>query len=341
VKTNDISSNSYDTVIVGAGPIGLACGVEAQKRGLNYLILEKGCLVNSIFHYPANMTFFSTSDRLEIGGVPFASYRDKPTRREALEYFRRVKTSWGLKVNNYERVEDIGNHGGRFTVRTGRGTYETSTVIIATGFYDTPNRMNVPGEGLSKVRHYFSEGHPFADQKVVVVGGGNSAVDAALETFRRGAEVTLVVREPALKKEVKYWVRPDLENRIAEGSIAALFKAELERIHEDRVDIRTPNGTVTIANDFVLAMTGYRPDYGILKNTGIEIGSAPQSLPRFDPDTHETNVAGIYLAGVICGGMDTAVWSIENSRFHPEKIFSHLLGRLNREGGRPQSAEDE
>ena len=328
------ATERYDTVIVGAGPIGLACGVEAQKRNLNYLILEKGCLVNSIFHYPANMQFFSTSDRLEIGKVPFASYRDKPTRREALEYFRRVKTFWELKVNTYEQVTAIKNNGGGFTVTTNKNSYPTQTLIIATGFYDTPNRMNIPGEDLPKVSHYFSEGHPFADQKVVVVGGGNSAVDAALETFRRGAEVTLVVREPTLKKEVKYWVRPDLENRISEGSIAALFNASLERIHEDRVDIRTESGTITIANDFVLAMTGYRPDYSILKNVGISIGSGPENLPQFDPDNHETNVAGIYLAGVLCGGLNTAVWSIENSRFHPEKIFSHLPRRLSGQGSR-------
>jgi len=254
----------YKIIIIGAGPIGLACGIEAEKKNVDYVILEKGCLINSLFHYPTNMVYFSTSDRLEIGDVPFVSHGDKPTRRESLEYYRRVADSWKLKINTYEEVESVEQSGNEFKVITNKDTYSTNKIIIATGFYDHPNYLNIPGEDKPKVKHYFDEAHPYAYLKLVVIGGGNSGVDVALETFRRGSEVTMVIREPNLKEGVKYWVRPDIENRIKEGSIKAYFNSELTEIRDEEVDIKTPEGKVTITNDFVFAMTGYHPDYTFL-----------------------------------------------------------------------------
>lgn len=323
-----MNNPKYDVIIVGAGPVGFSCGIEAGKRGLNYLMIEKGCLVNSIFHFPTNMTFFSTSERLEIGEVPFIAHGFKPTRREALEYYRRVKEKWQLNVHVYEKVLEISGEFGNFSVKTNRDVYQSASVIIATGFYDNPNMMNIPGEDLPKVKHYFDEPHPYAYQKVVVVGGGNSAVDAALETFRRGAEVTMVVREPTLKSSVKYWVKPDIENRIAEGAIRAYFNSELIAIREKDVDIRTPEGNLTLENDFVLAMTGYHPDYSFLRQVGIQIADDPDRTPVFNPDTFETNRKGIFLAGVVCGGLNTSRWFIENAHEHSQKIFDCLMQRL-------------
>jgi thioredoxin reductase (NADPH) len=317
----------YKLIIIGAGPIGLACGIEAEKRNINYLILEKGCLVNSLFHYPTNMVFFSTSDRLEIGDVPFVSHGDKPTRRESLEYYRRVADSWKLKINTYEIVEAIEQTGNEFKVITNKETYLANKIIIATGFYDYPNLLNIPGEDSQKVKHYFDEAHPYAYLKLIIVGGGNSGVDVALETFRRGSEVTMVIREPFLKEGVKYWVRPDIENRIKEGSIKAYFNSELIEIRDDEVDIKTPEGKVTIKNDFVFAMTGYQPDYSFLKKVGIKISENEKQIPEFDEKTFETNIPGIYLAGVVCGGMDTGKWFIENARFQAINIFDNILAK--------------
>ncbi|MBK9097208.1 MAG: YpdA family putative bacillithiol disulfide reductase [bacterium] len=318
---------NYKVIIIGAGPIGLACGIEAEKRNIDYLIIEKGCLVNSLFHYPTNMIFFSTSDRLEIGDVPFVSHGDKPTRRESLEYYRRVADAWKLKINTYENVESIERTEKQFKVITNKNVYSASNVIIATGFFDYPNLLNIPGEEKPKVKHYFDEAHPYAYLKLIVVGGGNSAVDVALETFRRGSEVTMVIREPNLKESIKYWVRPDIENRIKEGSIKAYFNSEVTETRDDEVDIKTPDGKVIIKNDFVFAMTGYHPDYSFLSKVGIKISEDEKQIPSFNEKTFETNIPGIYLAGVVCGGMDTGKWFIENARFQAAEILKDIASK--------------
>ncbi len=324
--------DKVDVLVIGAGPIGLACGVEASRRGLSCRIVEKGCLVNSIYNYPANMTFFSTADRLEIGDVPFISHGDKPNRREAMNYYRRVAQAWKLDVRTYERVEALAGEAGDFHVTTDRGTHHARTVVAATGYYDTPKLMNVPGEEQPKVKHYYDEPHRYAYQDVAVIGGGNSAVDVALETYRCGARVTLVVHEPGFKKGVKYWVLPDIENRIKEGEIEAHFSSGVERVGERDITLRTPDGPLTLPNDFVLAMTGYVPDYSLLEKLGVAVGDDRFRSPSFDGDTFESNRPGLFLAGVVCGGMETSKWFIENSREHPGRIFDrigahHLNGR--------------
>lgn len=309
--------------IIGAGPIGLACGIELKKKEIPFRIIEKGCLVNSIFHYPTNMTFFSTSERLEIGGVPFISHGVKPTRREALEYYRRVTESYQLPVHLYEKVLDIRGEDGNFDIVTDKDTYKSSKVIISNGFYDRPHMMNVPGEDLPKVIHYYDEPHPYALMKVLVVGAANSAVDVALESYRCGSEVTMVIREPHIKETVKYWVKPDIENRIREGSITAYFNSEVTEIRKKEVDIRTPDGVLTIENDFVMAMTGYEPDFEFLKKLGITFHGEEQ-IPWYDETTQESNVPGIYLAGVVCGGLNTSKWFIENAREHAQAISDDI-----------------
>ena len=318
---------SFDVIIVGAGPIGLCCGIEAVKNNLSHLIIEKGCLVNSIFHYPTNMVFFSTSDRLEIGDVPFVSHGDKPTRREALEYFRRVKNSWNLNVNTFEEVINIEKDKDNFIVSSNKEKYLSRLIIIASGYYNHPNLLNVPGENLPKVKHYFDEAHPYAYQKVLIVGGGNSAVDVALETFRKGSEVTMVIKEDKLKEGIKYWVRPDIENRIKEGSIKAYFNSEIVSISESTVVVKTPKENVTIENDFVFAMTGYHPDFDFLRKLNINLSGDELMIPQFDPETFESNIKNIFLAGVVCCGMDTSKWFIENSREHAVKIFEVIRKR--------------
>lgn len=316
-------------LIIGAGPIGLACGISLKKRGIPFLIIEKGCLVNSVFHYPTNMTFFSTSDRLEIGGVPFISHGVKATRREALEYYRRVREAYDIPVNVYEEVSQIEKNTNGFLVTTTKSEYKASKIIIATGFYGTPTRLNVPGEELSKVKHYYDEPHPYAGLKVLVVGGGNSAVDVALETYRCGSEVVMAVRDPHLKASVKYWVRPDIENRIKEGSIKAYFNTSVSEIRQDSVDLNTPEGITTIANDFVLAMTGYEPSFSFLEKAGVALKNDTYLTPIFDETTMESNVEGLYLAGVVCGGLNTSKWFIENSIVHAEQIAEHISNKLN------------
>lgn len=319
-------SKTVDVLIIGAGPIGLACGIEAKKAGLSHIIIDKGRLVNSIYNYPHNMTFFSTSDRLEIGDVPFISHNPKPTRPEALEYYRRVAVSWGLEINLYESVQSIDTEGKLKSISTSKGDYLAKHIILATGFYDLPYLLGVPGEELSKVTHYYSDPHPYFGMKIIVVGAANSAVDVALETYRKGAkEVTMVIREDEIGQSVKYWVRPDLINRIEEGSIKSYFQSEITAIREREVDIQTPKGPLTLENDFVLAMTGYQPDFDFLKSIGITIGTDEHRTPHYDPDTMETNVKGVYLAGVICGGLKTNKWFIENSRVHAEVITQHIL----------------
>ncbi len=315
-------NRDFDVIIIGAGPIGITCGIEAVKRKYSHLIIEKGCLVNSLFHYPTNMVFFSTSERLEIGEVPFVSHGDKPTRREALEYFRRVVSSWGLNIKTYERVTAINEAGDLYRVITDKAEYTARNIIISTGFYDKPNLLNIPGENLPKVKHYFDEAHPYVYLKLIVIGGGNSAVDVALETYRRGSEVTMVIREDSLKEGVKYWVRPDIKNRINEGSIKAYFNSKVTEIREDEADIETPEGILTVKNDFVFAMTGYHPDFDFLKKAGIEISK--EYCPIYNDETYETNRERIYLAGVVCGGMDTSRFFIENSRSHAEAVFNSI-----------------
>lgn len=314
-----------DVIIIGAGPIGLACGIACIKNDLRYEIIEKGALVNSLFNYPLNMTFFSTSERLEIGDVPFISHNPKPTRDEALEYYRRVAMHWKLNTRLYERVLKLRKYNDGFEVTTIRRRYYGKAVIIATGFYDIPNLMHIPGESLAKVHHYYKEPHNYYGQKLVVVGAANSAVDVALETWRKGADVTMVIREGEIGTNVKYWVRPDIVNRIRDSEIKAWFNSTLTAIREDEVDILTPEGVITISNDYVLAMTGYLPDFEFLKDAGVNIGTDEMQTPVHNTETMETNVPGLYLAGVVCGGMQTNKWFIENSRIHADKIVEHLL----------------
>lgn len=321
-----MSSPHYPLIIVGGGPIGMACAIAAQKAGLPYLILEKGSLVNSLYHYPVNMTFFSTSERLEIGNVPFVSNNPKPTRLEALEYYRRVASSFHLNIHLFEEVMSIDrlSDNASFLVTTGKAKYTAGNIIIATGFYDIPYRLNVPGEELPKVTHYYQDPHFYAFQKVVVVGAQNSAVDAALETWRKGADVTMVIRGEDIGKRVKYWVRPDILNRIQEGSIKVFYHSSIAAIREQEVDIQTPDGLITIENDWVIAATGYQPNLGFLRKTGIRLSDDEVLCPYINEETHETNVPGIYLAGVICGGMNTHRLFIENSREHADKIIRHI-----------------
>ena len=291
----------YDLIIIGAGPIGMACGIEAQKAGLRYLIIDKGCLVNSIYHYPLNMTFFSTSDRLEIGGVPFISH--------------------GPKL--YEEVLSVEKQDA-FFVQTTRGKYQSKALVLALGFYDLPFLLHVPGEDLPKVRHYYDEPHPYFAQQIIVVGAANSAVDVALETWRKGAAVTMVIREGGIRDSVKNWVRPDIENRINEGSIKAWFHSEIVKIEEKQVEIKTPEGNKILENDFVLAMTGYQPPFGFMRSLGIQFHDDEYHTPVYDTQTMETTVPGLFLAGVVCGGLKTNKWFIENSRVHAEMIIGHL-----------------
>lgn len=324
-------NKKYDLIIIGGGPIGLACGIEAQKKNLSYFILEKGTLVNSLYHYPVNMTFFSTSERLEIGGIPFVSNHNKPTRNEALEYYRRVVTSFGLSIHLFEKVTGVKGSQSDFTVATVKSEYVCRYIIVATGFYDIPYLLQVKGEDLPKVKHYYDNPHFYAFQDVLVVGAANSAIDAALETWRKGANVTMVIRGDKISDRVKYWVKPDIENRIKEGSIKAFFNSFIKEIRADEVDIQTPEGTVTIKNDWVLAMTGYQPDIPFLKKLGIAISEDKVCKPAYSETNYETNVKGIYLAGVICGGMNTHLLFIENSREHAVKIIQDIAAKSNRE----------
>ena len=317
----------YDIIIIGGGPIGLACALQAKKAGLNYLVIEKGTLVNSLYNYPVNMTFFSTSERLEIGGIPFVCNNPKPNRIEGMEYYRRVAISAGLHIRLFEEVKVVEKTATTFNVVTARQAYQSANIIVCTGFYDIPYLLNVPGEELEKVKHYYDDPHFYAFQKVLVAGASNSAVDAALETWRKGATVTMVVRNEAISERVKYWVKPDVENRIKEGSINAYFNSSVAAIRQYEVDILTPDGLVTIENDWVLAMTGYQPNLNFLRSMGIELADDAVCSPTYNEDTYETNVKGIYLAGVICGGMNTHKLFIENSREHAEKIIADIVSK--------------
>ena len=320
-------NNRYDLIIIGGGPIGIACALEAKKNNLHFLIIEKGCIVNSLYNYPLNMTFFSTSEKLEIGNIPFVSNNIKPTRPEALEYYRRVAVSNSLPLHLDEKVLHFSPLNGGYEVHTSKNVYACTNIIIATGFYDIPVLMDIPGEDLKKVTHYYKDPHFYAMHKVVVVGANNSAVDAALETFRKGAEVTMVTRGEGIGKRVKYWVRPDIENRIREGSIKAYFNSCLTAIREKEVDILTPDGTITLSNDYVIAATGYKPDFDFLTGSGIELSVDELRQPTYNPETMESNLENVYLAGVVCGGMNTHVWFIENSREHAGRIINNIVAK--------------
>lgn len=281
--------------------------------------------MNSLYNYPANMTFFSTSEKLELDDIPFISNNPKPKKQEALEYYRRIATSNHLNINLFEKVERVeSSEEGLHQITTSKGTYSTKNVVIATGFYDIPNYLNIPGEDLPKVSHYYGDPHFYATQKTIVVGASNSAVDAALEIYRKGGEVTMVVRGPAIGERVKYWVKPDIDNRIDEGSIKAVFNAEIKEIRENEVVLSSKEGEQTIKNDFVLLLTGYRPNFEFLNSMGIKTSDDGKRIPQYDPETMETNVPGIYLAGVICGGTETHKWFIENSRVHAKMIMEDI-----------------
>lgn len=321
-------TTQYDLIIVGGGPIGLACAIEAQKKNLNYLIIEKGAIVNSIFNYPLYMTFFSTAERLEIGDIPFNCLAPKPGRQEALEYYRNIHRYFNFNINLFEKVTEIKKTADSlFVVSTDKNLYQSKNVVIATGFYDIPILMNVKGEELPKVRHYYKEAHEYAFRNVLVVGANNSSVDAALECWRKGANVTMVIRKNEINNRVKYWVKPDVENRIAEGSIKAYFESNITEIRDNEVEIETPNGKVTIENDFVLALTGYKPDLKFLESIGIQLSDDELKIPVYNPETMETNVEGLFLAGVVCGGMQTHKWFIENSRIHANMIVNYIASK--------------
>jgi thioredoxin reductase (NADPH) len=314
-------------IIIGSGPIGLATAIELKKRGIKSLIIERGCLANSIYNYPINMTFFSTSERLEIGNIPFISHGPKPTRKEALEYYRRAAEHYKLDVKLYEEVEAVNGSDGDFEVITEKASYNGEKVVLATGFYGQENPMNVPGEHLPKVLHYYDEPHRYAWQNVMVVGGGNSAADVALETWRCRANVSILVKYDTLKPSIKYWVKPDIENRIKEGSITGYFNSKVLEIRENEVDIQTQEGKKTIKNDFVLAMTGYRPHFALMVKLGIELTEDEVKMPVYNGKTLETNRKGLYVAGVVCGGMDTSRLFIENTRIHAEHISDDIEKR--------------
>src|SRR5690606_10967658 len=323
------SENIFDVLIIGGGPIGIACALECKKKGVSYVVIEKGTLTNSLYNYPLNMTFFSTSEKLEIDEIPFISINPKPTRNEALEYYRRVVTSNKLQINLYETILSAEKNENYFNIISDKNSYRANNIIVSTGFYDLPKKLNVPGEDLPIMMHYYKEAHPFVMQKVVIVGASNSAVDAALEIWRKGGKVIMIVRGPEIGERVKYWVKPDIENRIKEGSIKAYFNSEIEKITETEVFIKTPQGQEIIGNDFVIALTGYKPDFQFLKSLGVALAADENKFPKYNPETMETNVEGLYLAGVICGGMETHKWFIENSRVHSKIIAQNISDKIN------------
>ena len=322
----------HDVIIIGAGPVGLAAAIEVKRAGLDGVIVEKGGIVNSLIGYPAQMEFFSTPDLLEIGGYPFTCNGYKPTREEGLEYYRKVADREALNYRLYERVERLDGEDGSFEVHTDKDVLRARKVIVSTGFFDVPNPLGVPGEELPKVTHYFKEPYPYAGQDVVVIGAKNSAAKAALSCFRHGARVTMIVRGEAISEKVKYWIKPDLENRIAEGSIRAVFNARVTEITPTSVVYSDADGSHELANDWVLALTGYRPNYAFLSNMGIEV-VGDRMTPGFDADTYETNRRGVYLAGTVCGGLDTSRWFIENGREHARIIAQHIEEDLKLEAG--------
>ncbi len=327
-------STLYDVLVIGAGPTGMACAIDAQRAGFRAVMVDKGCLTNSLFHYPAHMTFFTTPELLEIGDIPFSSPNQKPTRSEALEYYRKVAEHYQLDVRQYERVDRVEGADGDFRVHTEdmfgrRTTHHARKLVVATGYYDIPNYLNIPGESLPKVKHYYHEPHPYYGLDVVVIGGKNSAAIAALDLWRHGARVTLVHRGTEIHKHVKYWIFPDIMNRIRNGEITAYFESTVSSIAEDSILLSTPGGDVTVANNFVFALTGYRPDFGFIEALGVRLDEANDRCPVCDPGTLESNVPGLYLAGVIVAGERTNEIFIENGRFHGRLIADDLGRKLN------------
>jgi thioredoxin reductase (NADPH) len=326
----------FDLLVIGAGPTGLACAIEAQKAGFRVVLVDKGCLCNSLFNYPSHMTFFTTSELLEIGGIPFPSTHAKPTRDEALEYYRQVAAFYKLDVRPYRRVEQVTGADGAFTVHTrdrfGRALeMKARKLAVAIGYYDLPNLMNIPGEELSKVYHYYNDPHPYSGLDVAVIGGKNSAAIAALELWRHGARVTLIYRGPGITPNVKYWIKPDIENRIKNGQVTAHFHAQVVEITPDAIVIETAEGRKTLANDFVFALTGYHPDFGFLERLGVECVGVDR-MPACHAGTLESNIAGIYLAGVVVAGERTSEIFIENGRFHGVQIAAALVEKMKPQG---------
>jgi thioredoxin reductase (NADPH) len=325
-------SESFDVLVVGAGPTGLACAIEAQRAGMRSVLVDKGCLCNSLFHYPSNMTFFTTPELLEIGDMPFSSPNQKPTRNEALEYYRKVAEHYQLEMRLYQKVSSLTGEDGDFVVTTTdrfarRRVYRARKIILATGYYDLPNYLEVPGEDLPKVLHYYHDPHPYYDQRVVVIGGKNSAAIAALDLWRHGAHVTLVHRGEAMHRHVKYWILPDINNRIKNGEVTAHFSSSVTSISEDSVELLTPEGALTVANDYVFALTGYHPDFDFLTAAGVRI-EGKDRCPECDPQSLESNIPGLYLAGVIVAGMRTNEIFIENGRFHGRQIAQDIEAKL-------------
>jgi len=323
----------FDVLVIGAGPTGMACAIEAQRAGLRSVMIDKGCLCNSLFHYPSHMTFFTTPELLEIGDIPFPSVNQKPTRNEALEYYRKVAEHYQLDVRQYQQVDSVSGTDGDFRVhvtdRFGRKlTHHSQKLVVATGYYDLPNYLGIPGEDLPKVHHYYDDPHPYYDLDVLVIGGKNSAAIAALDLWRHGARVTLVHRGTTMHRHVKYWILPDIENRIKNGEITAHFQSGVERIHEDTVTLHTPEGNVIIKNDYVFAMTGYHPDFDFLLSLGIKLADEDR-CPECNPQSLESNVPGVYLAGVILAGERTNEIFIENGRFHGHQIAADLKEKLS------------
>jgi thioredoxin reductase (NADPH) len=338
----DQSEDSFDVLVIGAGPTGMACAIEAQRAGFRSVLVDKGCLCNSLFHYPSYMTFFTTSELLEIGNIPFPSPNPKPTRNEALEYYRKVAEHYELDVRQYRAVLSVSGQDGDFRVLTqdrfGRETvYRTRKLIVSTGYYDLPNYVNVPGEELSKVLHYYTDPHPYYNLEVVIIGGKNSAAIAALELWRHGARVTLVHRGAEISRSVKYWILPDIENRIKNGEITAYFKSQVTGIASDSVTIETRRGTQVLPNDYVFALTGYHPDFDFLRTLGVQL-EGPDLLPQCNRETLESNVPGIYLAGVIVAGSRTSEIFIENGRFHGRQIAVDLSRKMTLSGRLPALA---
>ena len=314
----------YDVLVVGAGPVGLACAIEAKREGLRAKVIDKGALVNSLTGYPLNMEFFSTAELLEIGDHPFPTRGAKPSREEALSYYQKVARAEELDINLFEKVLSVEGQDEAFVVKTDKAEYSTRKVVVVTGFFDIPNPLSVPGDSLPKVTHYFTEPYRYAQQEVAVIGAKNSAAKAALRCHRAGAHVTMIIRGEEVSEKVKYWIRPDLLNRIKEGAIKVYYNSTLLRITEDKLHINTPDGPVEIANDWVIAMTGYQPDYSFLTSLGITIDTDEHSTPIHDPNTFETERKGVFMAGTVCGGMRTSRWFIENGRHHAKLIMNYI-----------------
>jgi thioredoxin reductase (NADPH) len=328
----DHKGDHFDVLVIGAGPTGMACAIEAQRAGFTSAMVDKGCLVNSLFHYPANMVFFTTPELLEIGDIPFTTANQKPNRSEALEYYRNVAQHYRLDVRQYQRVASVTGYDGTFRIETqdlhGHDhQYVARKIVVATGYYDRPNYMDIQGEDLPKVMHYYKDPHPYFDMDVLIVGAKNSASIAALELWRRGSRVTMVHRGPEIHRNVKYWIKPDIENRIKNGEVTAYFNSCVLEIRPEEVRLKTPDGERVLKNDFVFALTGYHPDYAFLERLGIEL-TRPEMRPVCDPLTFESNVPGIYVAGVVVSGARTSEIFIENGRFHGKQIADDLKGKL-------------